>query len=686
MESTDVLEIHYADEEGDPYAVELAGRVGGFIVGKDSDFVIYNSEGYLGYVPLEDVVWTASVDDEVQNAEDDGDFQTVRKPKGKKMSHDPKLGKGLIPPDTATRLNLSFIVYKPSELAAHLKLPVTLLPLLGALVGNDFSNQPSLSQRSAQSLFFRRQLTLAQRIDHVAATLESILTASSQKRKPKYLVGSVMDLIDKAVDALLVPSRSTIGSGEIDNIISTVVDATLQYAIPKYEEEIEGRPRLWPTQVCALHDPDDCPLLPLFSRSIPPENLEDEREALAMREQVRSMYVRAYRNGLLPPKAMHILSTGTSWPRIFLENPDLETVARSIGRPIRQWAFAILEDGVGLPRRPGKNESTENEQDHPIDEEEELIDVIEEDSETESTEGGVDGDPLAFLRGELERLRKPGDEGDGVPENPKSLTPSQTSQVPPPNIIVEYVRRGTRVVGEEVSVPLLADLLTSTSTPGFDSQNHISLQTRSESDRLTVFLHALGSNTPAIRSLPAEQLMVAVALRWVIHAVSDRAQNSGGSKDREKERWTKTEAQALLASFPRIAISDHATIDIPSTEDLPPIVDRNIQLMAQILMALESISDLSQILLLSDRVPGQGHLLSGRRFHAYLTGVSTPPSYGIADGLWEACTEGLEDAFGEEWRKGAKKGAKRPTAHANTISPPKGYSKSLFKLLGDMEL
>jgi hypothetical protein len=53
LNKTDALEIHYADEEGDPYAVELAGRVGGFVVGNDSDFVVFNSDGYLGYVSLQ---------------------------------------------------------------------------------------------------------------------------------------------------------------------------------------------------------------------------------------------------------------------------------------------------------------------------------------------------------------------------------------------------------------------------------------------------------------------------------------------------------------------------------------------------------------------------------------------------------------------------------------------------------
>jgi len=624
----------------------------------------------LGYVPLEDMVWNVSqdvsADDGAQNVEDDDwEFQTVRKAKGKKIPL--RHAKGLIPPDVKSSLSLSLIVYKPCDLATNLKLPVTLLPLLGALVGNDFSIKPLSSQRSTQSLFFPRKLTSPQRINHVAVTLNSILSAS-----------------------FLLHTQSTIGSGEIENIVSSVVDATLQYAIPRYDGEPQGPSGLWPTQVCALHDPDVCPLLPLFSRSLLSNGYtEGKSEEWAMRDEVRALCVGAYRTGRLSPKIMHILSAGTYWPRLFLENPDLEAVSRSIGRPVRQWGYAILEDGIGLPRK--SDEQNEDEEDHPIDDENELVDVVEEDSETDSIKDNVDGDPLAFLRGELDRLRKPAD--GGVPDPPKSVSSSQPSRIPAKTII-EYVRRGTRIAGEEVTVPFLADLLDSLSIPEFDSQSHIPLQLRSEEDRLTVLLHVLCSNTPSLKSLPPEQLMVALALRWVVRVVGDRARDSQGVKEREKERWTKTEARAFLGSFPWVAVSDQPTKDTTSsTEDLPPIIDRNIQLMAQALMALESIANLSQILFLSERVPSQDHLLSGKLFHAFLTGNKIPVSDGIPENLWEACAEGLEDAFGEEWRKKAKKGAKiKATALVNPTDLSKGYSqkdassKSLFRLLGDMEV
>ena len=96
-----MLELHFADEEGDPYAVELAGRLGGYVVGKDSDFVVLSADGYAGYVPLDEMVWTADsvsgMTSPIDQGDDDG-FQTVVKPKGKKKALAAGLGRGILPP------------------------------------------------------------------------------------------------------------------------------------------------------------------------------------------------------------------------------------------------------------------------------------------------------------------------------------------------------------------------------------------------------------------------------------------------------------------------------------------------------------------------------------------------------------------------------------------------------------
>lgn len=681
------LEVHYADEEGDPYAVELAGRVGGYVIGNDSDFVILNSEGYLGYIPFEEMLWIPQTSEDDLRAEDDGEFQTVRKAKGKKKPTDSRLNRGIIPPDVTSDLTLSLTFYHPSTLASHVDLPVTLLPLLGALVGNDYSNSALTTQWTTQSLFFQRQLTLTQRISYVASTLCNILATSSQKRGTKHQLGSVMDLMDKAVNALLIRSRSTMGSGEVESIINAVVEATLQYAIPKHDSDSPG---LWPTQLCTLHMPDACPLLPLFSHSLTANDIpgtENSKEQ-HMREKVRVLYIQAYRCGRFPQKMMQILSSGTCWPRIFLENPDLENVGRSVGRTIRQWNYAILEDGVGLPDRieNGKTEQPFNEDGG---DDNELVDVVEENSDNEFGKDETDEDALAVLRGELERLRAPADD---AAEADRSISSSRSPKRISPKLVVEYVRRGTRIADEEVVVPPLIDLLQSIRILDFDPEDPTPLQLRSEDHRLLILLHALQSNTPLVKSLPREHLLTVLALRWTIHTFDERARLSGGSKDREKERWTKSEALAFLASFPGCSIT-HDTNNGYEVEDEPPaILDRNIQLFAQMAMSLESIADLVQVLLLVDRVPSHFHAISGERTHLFLTGRRAVSEADVRKKLWEATTTGLEGAFGEEWRKKVKRETKvnasigsRASVHEHRIHNKVVPAGGLFSLLSDVE-
>ncbi|KAJ7729499.1 hypothetical protein DFH07DRAFT_849948 [Mycena maculata] len=672
-QTSDVVTIHYADEEGDPYAVELAGRVGGFVVGTDSDFVILNSEGYRGYIPLDEMVWNLPIPEQPATVED-GEFQQVRKSKPRKKVPTSGSGRCIIPPDSNTGLSLSFTAYSPTTLASHLNLPVTLLPLFGALVGNDFSNQSASPRRNVQLLFFERQLSLTQRITRVAATMQSILS-SSQKGKPKQ-VGSVMDLIDRTVNALLVRSISSMGSGEVEAIIERIVEATLQYALPKNEEDAID---LWPTDICALHEADICPILPMFSRLVAAEALLEERkndDELLKRNELRGQYLSAYRSGLLHAKVLDILHTGTSWPRLFLETPDSETVSRVVGRPIRQWGYAVLHDTVGLPSLSPEDETTseidgstvdrEVESEEDEDDEDELIDVVESDSDDDRDRP----DLLAPLRGALQRLHDSDDDGTA----PTSSSRTHGAQSP---IITEYVRRGTRIAEEPVLVPSISDLLSSISSADFTLSSTIPILLQPEQDRFTILLRALKSDTSPIRSLPPDKLAVALCLRWVLMTLHHRALETG-SREREKERWTSREARCFLAAFSWTA----KETPNPGPGPTPPeILDRNVQLTAQVLMALESIDHFSQILLVTDRLPSPASLFSGSDFHSCLTGVK---AVDVPDTLWDACVEDIGKTLGDEKKKRSKKTKQTvaPSA-ADSRKPVKG--RSLFGLLVDAE-
>ncbi|KJA28957.1 hypothetical protein HYPSUDRAFT_33419 [Hypholoma sublateritium FD-334 SS-4] len=680
------LDLHFADEEGDPFAVELAGRLGGYVVGNDSDFVILNSDGYRGYIPLSDMVWQTTIaeDAEVVNQED-ADFQTVKNSKTKrKPSHVTQNLGGLLPPQTTGELSLSFIAYSPETLAKHLNLPSTLLPLFGALVGNDFSKESESNSRKIQALFFERNLSLSQRIGKVATAMHSVISPGTPRRKAKHQVGSVMDLIDQTVNTLLGRQVTTMGTGEIEQIVEKIVNATLQYAIPKYGGDVAGREGLWATSVCALHDPEACSILPMISHNVM-RQAEKSDQADPNLLQAREKYLDAYRNGFLAPDIMDVLNTGTSWPRIFLENPDLETVGRSIGRPIREWIYAILDDTVGLPASDIEGNTTDLDGDgstdmaNEDDDEDELIDVVESDSDNDSA---MPSDFLAPLKGELHRLHGGPDDAsdDAATDPPASIISHRTLSRSPPTV-TDYLRRGTRVASEVVNVTPISELLSSISLSDYITENAPPLILRSEEDRLTIFLRILHSDVPSVRQLSPKVMQAVLSVRWVVKTLHTRWEQSS-SKEREKERWSKNEVQAFLSSF-RWATEDLATADqIKSTP--PPIDDRNIQLTAQMLMALESVEQLAQTLLLTDRIPGNVHQFSGKAFHALLTG-SAYFSPSLAAGVWESAEAELADAFQQERAKKAKKIKAEKPAPAPVRNKGKSSKHGLFSMLGDVD-
>ncbi|KAF9006359.1 PIN domain-like protein [Hymenopellis radicata] len=566
-ESTSSLEYHFADEECDPYAVELAARLNGYVVGTDSDFVILNADGYLGYIPL----------DEMPEPVDDDGFQQVTNGKGRSR---------------AVKATSTFdhvcSVFSPTALADHLGLPVTLLPLLASLAGNDFTNQEVTSRVNHHALFFERGLSPVQRIDRVASTIQSILAPTARRRAKHQIL-------------------HTIGPGQIELITDKIAEGALQYAIPRYEGEHEGEKSLWPTRICALHEPEICPALPSFSRLL----------------EARPF----------PSLLMNCLTSGTYFTRLFIENPDLETVAR-LARPIRQWCYAILDEALGLPE-PIEEEDASLIPSQDGSDEDELVDVI--DSDSDDSEMDVDDrDLLAPLKGALKSLRNPDEHSAHLHAPP---LPSRT------RVITEYLRRA-------VEVPRIAELLPLISDSHYDfTQSTMPLVVQPEEVRLTVMLRALDSDVSGIRDLSPQQVTAVLTTH-------DRAEEKA-------ERWTAREARCFIASF--------------ACEVNAPIVDRHIQLAAQVLHGLEAVTHLSQALLLYPVVDSPVHMFSGRAFHSYLTGACACPD--IPEHIWSVCQRGMERAFAGERKQ--KKTKKQKSQAVPVASSGKQTTGGLFGMLAD---
>lgn len=664
----DVVEIYLADDEGDPFAVELAGRLEGYVTGRDSDFVILNSEGYSGYIPMDQMFWSTDTqrDGEDGQSQDDAGFRVARKNKARGYANEASASlQGIIPPDVGGELSLSCVVYTPQALASHFQISISLLPLLAALVGNDFT----ADRRPTSNLFFDRNMSVSQRIVRVASVLKSvsaIATGASMKRKARHQVTNVVDFVDLTIESLLIRPMP-MGPGERESIVEKTVDATLQYTIPKHQGGGEGSKSL-----CALHDADSCPLVGSLSHPSPNNTAENEIE---VRKKVRALYISAYRRGHFSPGLMDILTTGTAWPESFLENPDIEAVSRSLGRPIREWVYAVLDDGIGItehyadPEANGLGESSADE----ASDDDEIIDVIEEDSDEDMGYGN----PLAPLQGALKELT--------IGTKPPTTTSSHTttSRSMRPKYVTEHIRRGTRHAEEPVSVQSLATLLSSHDIDiniGNDS-NVRPIQLQDEDVRMTVFLRSLGSNTRLVKALPSEYLMAVVALRWIVSRLALRADESQTGSEREKEKWTVKEAQAYLASF---SWSGRTSVE----ECSPPLENRPIQLTAHVLATLDAVEMLSQALLLTNKAPNPAPLFSGKTFHQSLTNGSTPNTH-VPPGLWDACVDGLEGEFAQEKagkrRRGCKaKGRQEKPVHGPAVPARSVRGQSMFDVLSTL--
>lgn len=241
----------------------------------------------------------------------------------------------------------------------------------------------------------------------------------------------------------------------------------------------------------------------------------------------------------------------------------------------------------------------------------------------------------------LEEVEEEGDEEEDfieLPRQPKSLT--------------EYLRKGARVAADKDQIIDIEE------TFWYDSPDKAPVQLRSLSERITVFLKLLGSDTPGICAmltdspsdvhLQNEYLLWVVAYRWVVRMLHSRREESDGvsrQRLREQEKWTHAESEAFFNSLSLISEDGN---EFP----LPPVTDRGVQLTAQLLAAFEAVQWLAQALLLMAPSGRQVHedrplvlgeaekIFSGRLFHARLTEQRKEPS-GLSCQLWTVANEGL---------------------------------------------
>ena len=563
------VHCHYADGEGDPDCIALAVRHDGYILGNDSDYLIFNAQ-FKGYIPIDELCWNETIIAELgyDDCEDDG-FQTVRSSKRSK-AYRSGVGRAVIPPKSFESLTVS--IYQPERLAKLLQIGPGLLPLLASLLGNDFT-PPSLS-----ATFFPRSMSGIERVQRTASVIHEIFhpTKKTRRRNRSLLAAAGAD----------VPGRVTA------LILATVSDLALRDLSLAEQEDIADSIR---ESIFQYLVPDDIPSPGGPFSSLLPASEEQDK--------VRNLYTRLYREGDLPASIVGCYTTGTMWPLIFLEDPDVKSAPYVVGSPIREWLYAVLANGLD-----GVGQEEEEPVHVEMEDEDELIDVKEEDMDWEREYLNSDDieyvtvgaseistaesqslvysqgeaqeyptDPLTILRNQLESLRvheqgyqHPLAAPNGMMMGPtdESLMSSVVLRPSGPRFVTEYIRRGQRLAGVQVPVRSLSSLLEESATassssssfaptpiilsevPAINAESNVPIQLHPFSTRLHIFLHALSSNTDRMRRLPSSWTLLAASLRWTIISSSTRGSNTpvkgSGNKISVGAKWTPSEARAFL--------------------------------------------------------------------------------------------------------------------------------------------
>jgi hypothetical protein len=186
------------DGEADAAVVSVAQRLGGYILGNDSDFVVLaaGADRVRGYIPTEGVQWVSRV----------GSKRRV----------------ALFPPTSLGACAVHTLVYPPPALAKHLGIPGSSLALLSSLVGNDYigfegfwdnvkAAKGDTGARDADKPYWR--------IQHAAAIMRTI---------PLPQLNDGADAVGYVRDVLAALRRRA----PKDELVTNVITAMLQYVLP----------------------------------------------------------------------------------------------------------------------------------------------------------------------------------------------------------------------------------------------------------------------------------------------------------------------------------------------------------------------------------------------------------------------------------------------------------------------
>ena len=461
----DVKTLFVPVGEADGVCVKLADEQGGYVLGRDSDFVILiASPGVTrikGYCPLDMMMWIegAPEPEPSESAPQKGskEWSLARPRKTQSTSRQ----SALLPSQSLVCPTLVLTVISSTSVRQRLGLPASYIPLFASLAGNDYTSY------AQQQALFETGLTATQRIEKAARIVREQTTGAPTSRGLN--AGDQAVKLVKRIINKLSAGKAYLSEGAVLVMVDAVIEATFQYILPDLDRCCSTYP------FCGSLD-TGCPAtLPA------PDDLT---------QQGRITYAKAQSMGVSAHITHCHLFPDRSYLWSILEDPSGPSFRASPNlREVRRQAYAIAEAGMGGMRWP---ESTEEE-----------IEVLKQDKALKNLLlGESTNDGNASIQSE---------EGTLVDEDQMDQEETEILNSPRPRTVVEWGRQGSSHQVSAVLVPL-PDLPPVDSIPPVHRDVHY---------RLTSYLTILSSNTPLIAALPTSlHPLLAVTRLCVIDSAS----------------------------------------------------------------------------------------------------------------------------------------------------------------------
>ena len=713
------VEAVWGEGEADELCVKEARARNGWLAGSDSDFIIFSATGagasgsMKGYVPLDGMFWKwieQTEDDATPapTAADDSDpwtgsFQAVksrrRAPRSAYRNNSPN------PPplpNASFITSLTFTSYESNLLADRLKLPIGLLPLFAALVGNDY--------HQFQHLFHSKGASGTQKIERVATALREALDPKIAARRAAaqavktYQNGRLVYVNQQGTPINGSGAATPTTSGDdAESLLTSVVQSLLLHPVTDVQL---GKLIHSLTDSALSYSLADEPSTPLITAS-------SFAPAAPTREEVLAKYEAAIKTGDFAPKLAGVVRDGRYLGRIFLEDTQRGTVGRRVGEPIREMCWSILNDGVGIGygKEPKVKATEGDEEAAEADVEGDVKEASGEDAEVEDEKAlSEDEDENEVVDVKEEAFGSDAEEGEKEGEaTPATEEDAEEEDATPVPVVQTYLRSSAMILPKMVVIPEIATVLPE-SLPLPNADLPVALQT--ESYRTSLYLALLNSDTPAVKFLRTELKPLALALRWVLKVLSTDADVAlGGAK------WCLRRAEVeavLLAGVRSVQAWEHWAESVDDDDAAPTPVARSddkkvrilelsnraIHITSHMLHALHELSLLAQTLLLpASVIPPPHRSYSGKAYHTALASETTATDEERED--LDACLAAVIDGESKAWlapelemavdsaqarkdKKKAKKEKKRAGGGVEEVKKSGGGGGGMFAGL-DME-